>query len=723
MGKTSSEKVATTTNPGEEDHVVSSVTSEETTSHTSLPKHIYIDHESEKASMPEAKKLTASKKTRKLMLKSLKKKGEPDVVLPNKSVEKAKLSEATKKKLESEARMRFNLGVVNFKAGDLESAEANLTKSLESRLSLHDVPDHIDVALVHDKLGDIALEREDYDKVKLHYDSAIPVLRSSRDPKMKTLAGVICMKKGNVLMKKKERDDALECFRSSTRLMYNSEENEGDVSQTFIKMGYLCLGKGDSENALKFFSEAMTYSSSAEEHSIWYIIALINLRKGEYDSALTDFERVLMMKRAILGEKHPDVATVLRHIGFIHFSRDNFDDALKFYEEALLIMTENEFDLVESFTVCSYIEDIYTKQGQLAQVLRWYKVLLSMTKKGLGQNHNEVAKILHKLGNIYVSMGSDELAIKSFMKEGKIRSKNGGDPVRAVMILFRVATIYRSKGAFDDALTFYEEAIDKLLSVNDDDVNGSTVVVPEHYDLDICEKPKQCEEWLLMQDHQRPGDNKYISVFRREVGDALNDMGNIYVGRKLYQAAIACYESSLRIKSKVRSEIDEQLKTTFNLGRALFQMDLFEKSRKCLEIVLRFQKEKGSLEKSVEEMTRSQKKQYRRNQVEVASTLDMLGKVCFKEKNYVNAMEYYLDAYGIRKQVLGEDHPIVGKSLHGMALVFYNRCQYKDAQRLCKNALEVYDRAQLESCHILVKEAGMTMENIDVKLSKNSNTL
>lgn len=55
------------------------------------------------------------------------------------------------------------------------------------------------------------------------------------------------------------------------------------------------------------------------------------------------------------------------------------------------------------------------------------------------------------------------------------------------------------------------------------------------------------------------------------------------------------------------------------------------------------------------------------------------------------------EALHIREKCLGENHPAVAATLNNLAVLYGKRGKYKDAEPLCKRALEIREKVFLKS--------------------------
>ncbi|MGH2031983.1 tetratricopeptide repeat protein, partial [Acinetobacter baumannii] len=66
-------------------------------------------------------------------------------------------------------------------------------------------------------------------------------------------------------------------------------------------------------------------------------IGVVHVKQGEYDRALEGFRKALEIRRAVYGERHPEVGTCYNNIGAVHDSQGEYARALECYRKALEI--------------------------------------------------------------------------------------------------------------------------------------------------------------------------------------------------------------------------------------------------------------------------------------------------------------------------------------------------------------------------------------------------
>lgn len=144
------------------------------------------------------------------------------------------------------------------------------------------------------------------------------------------------------------------------------------------------------------------------------VLGEMSLRLGRPGDAAPLLQRAVDLRRNALGPDHPDLATSLIHLAWIHRGERRMDVARGLVEEAL-----------------------------------------SIRRRAFGAIHPEVADAVYELG--YISLPAEQEAL--YREALSIYEASGGDPTRARRILQGLATNLRRQGRLEEALAMAEEAV------------------------------------------------------------------------------------------------------------------------------------------------------------------------------------------------------------------------------------------------------------------------
>jgi tetratricopeptide (TPR) repeat protein len=127
---------------------------------------------------------------------------------------------------------------------------------------------------------------------------------------------------------------------------------------------------------------------------------------GKYAEAMAQGEHALVLREALLGGTHPEVANCLNLLGRLHQLQGSSDRAEPLLQRALAIreaaLGKNHPDVAASL---NNLANIYQEQGLYGRAEPLYERALAIREVALGKNHPIVAASLNNLANLYQRQG------------------------------------------------------------------------------------------------------------------------------------------------------------------------------------------------------------------------------------------------------------------------------------------------------------------------------
>ena len=121
--------------------------------------------------------------------------------------------------------------------------------------------------------------------------------------------------------------------------------------------------------------------------------------QGRYGEAEPLYLEALAMRKQLLGEAHPDVATSLNNLAGLYASQGRYSDAEPLYLEALAmrkqLLGEAHPDIA---TNLNNLAGLYASQGRYSEAEPLYVQALELRRQVLGHDHPDVASTLFNLG-------------------------------------------------------------------------------------------------------------------------------------------------------------------------------------------------------------------------------------------------------------------------------------------------------------------------------------
>jgi len=291
-------------------------------------------------------------------------------------------------------------------------------------------------------------------------------------------------------------------------------------------------------------SEKILQLALKSKDKFWEAIALNNLgetyrAQGKYPEALKRYEEALLINEKL--RRLNGKATCLSNIGSIHYLQGNFPKALEQYEEALQI-DEQLGNLNGKATDLNNIATIHYIEGNYPKALKRYEEALQISEQ-LGVLSRK-ATYLNNIGEVYRTQGNYPEALKRYEEALQIDEKLGNLSGKAAR-LNNIGEVYRAQGEYPKALEMYEKAlqIDESLGY----LSGKATALNNVGEVYRAQEnyPKALEKYEeALQIDESLGDLSGKAT-------CLNNIGEIHYAQGSYPEALKCYEKALQIDEKL----------------------------------------------------------------------------------------------------------------------------------------------------------------------------
>jgi tetratricopeptide (TPR) repeat protein len=260
---------------------------------------------------------------------------------------------------------------------------------------------------------------------------------------------------------------------------------------------------------------------------------------GKFDDALRYYDEALALSREV-GDKRV-IADSLEKIGIVHSDKGLHDEALRNFEEALEISRE----IGDKSGIAQKLNNIgifHHDTGSYDEALKFYEETLAISRE-IGDK-NGIARKLNNIGLLHSDRGSYDEALR-FYNESLAISREIGNKSNIGGTLNNIGIVHYAKGSYDDAVRYSEEALaisreigDKSGLASDLNTIGNVHYVKGSFDKAL----KYYDEALAV--------SREIGV-KRVIADNLNNIGNVHNAEGSYDEALRCYNESLAIKREI----------------------------------------------------------------------------------------------------------------------------------------------------------------------------
>lgn len=172
-------------------------------------------------------------------------------------------------------------------------------------------------------------------------------------------------------------------------------------------------------------------------------------------------KQALAIRRKILGDDHPDVASSLKNLADVYSALRKYSDSERFHLEALAIREKaygpEHADIAHSL---NNLAIVYRIMGNHREAERLHLRALAIRKKIHGEEHQYVGNSLSNLAALYASQGNYARAEELYRQALSIREKAlGSDHVDVAHTLGLLANLSYNKGDYSTAERFFERAL------------------------------------------------------------------------------------------------------------------------------------------------------------------------------------------------------------------------------------------------------------------------
>jgi tetratricopeptide (TPR) repeat protein len=225
--------------------------------------------------------------------------------------------------------------------------------------------------------------------------------------------------------------------------------------------------QGEYEEAITFYEKSLEIKQKTlpPNHlsfaSTYNNIGAVYQNMGDYSKALSSYEKALEIDQQSLPPNHPDLAHSYNNIGAVCQNMGDYPKALSYYEKDLEIsqksLPPNHPDLASSY---NNIGNVYFHLEEYSKALSYYEKALEIRKQSLPPNHPGLAHSYGNIGNVYQNMGDYPKTLSSYEKALEIQKQslppNHPDLASSYN---NIGLLYEKKGDYSKARSFLERAL------------------------------------------------------------------------------------------------------------------------------------------------------------------------------------------------------------------------------------------------------------------------
>jgi tetratricopeptide (TPR) repeat protein len=390
---------------------------------------------------------------------------------------------------------------------------------------------------------------------------------------------------------------------------------------------------------------------------------IIYRRLLQYRKSLVEFKQALT--------ESPDNISVYFLYADMNEILGNYREAIKYYDKVLKAFHSplSRDDCLDIAKTLNNMANIYQKDGDYEQALKFHRSALLKRKKLLPEYHQDIAASLMNIANVYNNQGLYKQALEGHNEALKMyQMLFPGDHPYVAGSFMNIANVYYNEDAYEQALYYYQKALTmqlRLFHKDHLDIAASLNNIANVYD-----RKGDYERSLYHYQQVLAMNRKLLSEKHPDIATSLMNIANIYQRQGNYKKALECYQEALTMMQQLLSAPHPDIAAALNNIASVYNR-------------------KGDYEQSLyhyQQALAMNRKLLPMEHPNIATSLDGIALVYRHLRDYEQALHYHQQALRMRKNLFPEGHSDIGGSLHNISLVYRQQDDYVQAIMYSINA-------------------------------------
>jgi len=368
-----------------------------------------------------------------------------------------------------------------------------------------------------------------------------------------------------------------------------------------------------------------------DDSTAWNDYGFVQSTRGRYAGALIAYRESEHIKRATLGDDHPNLAISVNNIGTVLQHQGDLNAALAAYRDAERIDRGAFGDADTRVAIrVNNIGSVLHDRGDLDGAIAAYRDAERIDRAAFGNDHPKVANCVNNIGSVLYDLGDIDGALAVFRDAERIsRAALGDNHPDVATHINNIGLVLKTRGNLDAALAAYRDA-------------------------------ERIDRAAFGDDHPNVARDVY------NIGRLLQDRGDL-------RGALVEYRDAERIdRSAFGDDHPKVARDVNNIGSVL--------------------QDQGDLHGALSmyrEAERIERASFGDDHPEVAVVINNIGSVLESQGDLEDALAAYSDAKRISRAAFGEDHPKVAAFVNNIGSVLYSQGNRKEAMRCFKQAFDI----------------------------------
>ncbi len=243
----------------------------------------------------------------------------------------------------------------------------------------------------------------------------------------------------------------------TTALIYNN------IGTTLGQQGRYAEGQKYLKQAIKIL-EAIGLDKGSHMLTVLSNLANSYNLLGDYDKSLEMQTKVLIMRLALLGNRHPYVARSYLNLGNDYYMRQEYSEALDCYKKALNVAQDSKIN--DGLLLAAIHDNLglaYGAEEAYGEALNHLSTALELKQSELDDRHPQIAKSYNNLGGLMIFTEDYSKARDYFTRAARILDKPIYRYIQDMATTINgLGMIDSIEGNYESALSNYEKALEIL---------------------------------------------------------------------------------------------------------------------------------------------------------------------------------------------------------------------------------------------------------------------
>ena len=477
-----------------------------------------------------------------------------------------------------------------------------------------------------------------------------------------------------------EYDEGMNVFDGPLPLLEDSKHQtvastlSYNIAQTYLRRGLFDRAKMWFARALNSCSVDVA-ASSILVLQILHCLGYCSYRMGKDGQAMAYYRQALVLVTALAVGIETKAASC-NCIGVLYFNQHscNTDEAMRMFSQSLELYRscENK-DLGSIATVLNNIGRVYYLRSEFNKALSMYQESLQTRKQLLGKDSIDVGATMYNIGQTLHQLGQNDASLVHYKEFLRIAKLNFGPKSRDVALVYKgMAEIHQERSELKMALYFYSQALDVHRAAGGNYSPDVATILNKLGNLcyemkDFSGAMKHYKEGLQVERAVLPVNHPHIII-------TMTNIAHIHKQLGVHAKALVAYIKVREMQEKAFGVDCIQLaETQSSIGLMQYHLYDFDSSFDSYQEALRIRRQHLQCEEHPD----------------IASTLNSIGLVLFKQEMFTLAKKCFSESLRIRCKIFGKNHRDVAILWYNIATIHFEIGEDELAVEMYKETLRV----------------------------------